>query len=216
MNSRKVPLNYRNATGRNGSAKSDYSAAESTLEADFLTLLDFNQDVLKFTCQPVTITCSLDDLRRRYTPDVMVEYTNHKVIFYEVKYRQDLFKNWITLKPKFKVAIKYAKSNNAEFKIITEKEIRTDYLCNIKFLKTYIVAPNINFEKCQFVENILMKLNSSTPNKILNLLTQQNWSRTEGLFILWSLIGMGAQGKNNIKTNLHTPLTMNTEIWWQK
>lgn len=175
MKSRKITLNYRNVTGQNGSVKSDYSAAESTLEADFFTLLDFNKNVIQFSAQPVTISCNQKDLRQHYTPDVKVEFTNKKIIFYEVKYRNDLFENWAFLKPKFKAAIKYAKHNGAEFKIITEKEIRTAYLKNIKFLKPYVSSLGTDIKKCSVVEKIIINLKTSTPNELIQILTMINW-----------------------------------------
>ena len=210
---RKVPLNYRNVTGMNGSDKSGYSAAESTLEADFLTLLDFNKDVAKFRTQPVTIEYRNNDSLCTYTPDVRVELKSGKVIIYEVKYRKDLFENWQSLKPKFKAAIQYAKSNASEFKIITEIEIRTTYLQNIKFLKTYYYAYNINYEKCIQVENMIAELRCTTPKDLLGVLHQYKWNRAECLFAIWLVIAAGEHGLNSVRADLYKPLSMNTEIW---
>jgi len=55
----------------------------------------------------------------------------------EVKYRKDLALQWPKLKPKIRAARKYAKNEGWEFKIFTEKEIRTPYLENIRFLWSY-------------------------------------------------------------------------------
>ena len=210
---RKVPLNYRNVTGMNGSAKSDYSAAESTLEADFLTLLDFNKDVARFRTQPVTIEYQNNGIPCTYTPDVKVELKSGKVIIYEVKYRKDLFENWPVLKPKFRAAIQYAKKIAAEFKIVTEIEIRTNYLQNIKFLKTYYYAYNINYEKCMQVENMIAELRCTTPKNLLAALQQFKWNRAECLFAIWLVIAAGEHGLNRVRADLYKPLSMNTEIW---
>ncbi|HLX53296.1 MAG TPA: TnsA endonuclease N-terminal domain-containing protein [Aquella sp.] len=214
MKTRKVPLNYRNVTGNNGSVKSDYSVAESTLEADFLTLLDFSKDVAYFRTQPVTIEYNKNDLRCTYTPDVKVESINSKITFYEVKYRKDLFKNWASLKPKFKAAIRYARENGAEFKIITEREIRTDYLLNIKFLKMYNVQECAT-SKHKVLEDMLAKLKVSTPNKLIQTLEEQGWSRVESLYNIWLVVALGELGKNNVYVDLYKRLTMDSTIWWQ-
>lgn len=214
MKTRKVPLNYRNVTGNNGSVKSDYSAAESTLEADFLTLLDFSKDVAYFRTQPVTIEYNKNDLRCTYTPDVKVESIDSKVTFYEVKYRKDLFENWALLKPKFKAAIRYAKENDAEFKIITEREIRTDYLLNIKFLKMCTVQ-EWTTNKYKVIEDMLSELKVSTPNKLIQALEEEGWSRAESLYYIWLVVALGELGKNNAYANLYKRLTMDSTIWWQ-
>jgi len=49
------------------------SAFESSLERDFLLLLDFDPEVVLYEEQPVTINYHDDQgRRRRYTPDVLV------------------------------------------------------------------------------------------------------------------------------------------------
>lgn len=214
MKTRKVPLNYRNVTGNNGSVKSDYSVAESTLEADFLTLLDFSKDVAYFRTQPITIEYNKNDLRCTYTPDVKVENINSKITYYEVKYRKDLFKNWALLKPKFKAAIQYAKNNGAQFKIITEKEIRTDYLLNIKFLKMYTVQ-ECTTSKHKALEDMLENLKVSTPNKLIQALEELGWSRAESLYNIWLIIALGERGKNQVYVDLYKRLSMDSTIWWR-
>lgn len=212
--SRKIPLNHQNVTGYISSEKSKYSAAESTLEADFITLLDFNRNVKSFMMQPVTIQYNQNDLRNTYTPDVKVIYQNGETIYYEVKYRKDLFKNWKELKVKFKSAIRFAKTDGAKFKIITEQEIRNDYLKNIQFLKTYLYSNRLNAELCFQIQDIIKELNSTTPADLLNILYKHKWNKPEGLFAIWLTIAAGEHGDSNVKADLFKPLSMNTEIWW--
>ena len=53
---RKIPKNYRNITGMAAYSKSVGCAAyESSLERDFLSLLEFCPDVIRFEVQPVSI-----------------------------------------------------------------------------------------------------------------------------------------------------------------
>jgi hypothetical protein len=73
---RNIPKNYRNVTGVLASSKSEGAAMfESTLERDFLMLLDFDPHVEFYDVQPVKIEW-LDDMgkHRSYTPDVLVHY----------------------------------------------------------------------------------------------------------------------------------------------
>ena len=74
-----------------------------------------------------------------YTPDFLVQFEepnemvcinkiSRKPWLIEVKPREILKKEWDKLKPKFKIAIKYARENNLIFKIFDETKIRTSYL----------------------------------------------------------------------------------------
>src|SRR5699024_7592201 len=81
-------------------------AFESSLERDFFVLLDFNRCVQSFHAQPVTIHYRYAGRDRRYTPDVFVLYYGYEdPTFYEVKYRDDLRRDWQKLRPGFKAAI---------------------------------------------------------------------------------------------------------------
>src|SRR5215470_396033 len=73
---RRVPKNYRSLTGLVSNSRTQaMTAFESSLERDFLLLLDFDPEVEYYEEQPVKIT--YPDARgrhRTYTPDVLVRY----------------------------------------------------------------------------------------------------------------------------------------------
>src|SRR6266699_1506223 len=73
---RSVPKNYRSLTGLIPNTRTQsMTAFESSLERDFLLLLDFDPDVEFYEEQPVKITYHDESGRRRiYTPDVLVRY----------------------------------------------------------------------------------------------------------------------------------------------
>ncbi|MDW7645230.1 MAG: TnsA endonuclease N-terminal domain-containing protein [Desulfuromonadales bacterium] len=127
---RKIPKNYRNITGRIAvSDGSEPKGFESSLERDFLILLDFDITVVRFEEQPATISYNDQEGRARtYTPDVLafyrtdIPFSRKRVpCLFEVKYREDLKKGWKEFRPKFKAAIRYAKKRGWKFKIITER-----------------------------------------------------------------------------------------------
>lgn len=99
---RKIPKNYRNVTGIASRSKATGKAMfESTLERDFLNLLEFESFVASFEVQPVSIVwLDSDNRSRRYTPDVLVFFkgTPRKPVLYEVKYRSELKEKWPVLK----------------------------------------------------------------------------------------------------------------------
>lgn len=97
---RKIPKNYRNVTGIAAHAKADGPAMfESTLERDFITLLEFDPAVETFEVQPLTLDWTdRDGKSRRYTPDVLATFNtlhgHRSKTLYEVKYRDELRNDW--------------------------------------------------------------------------------------------------------------------------
>ena len=80
---RKIPKNYRNITGIAPYNKAiGIAAYESSLERDFLTLLEFDSNVQHFEVQPITIEW-FDPAGKKhiYTPDVLVHYQNDVIIY---------------------------------------------------------------------------------------------------------------------------------------
>src|SRR5919197_6548596 len=99
--------NYRSLTGLVPNTHTQsMTAFESSLERDFLLLLDFDPDVEFYEEQPVCIVYQDDHGRcRTYTPDVFVRYqTAAKPLLCEVKYRDDLRQHWTVYRPKFRAA----------------------------------------------------------------------------------------------------------------
>jgi len=101
---RKIPKNYRNVTGIAAHGKANGPAAyESTLERDFITLLEFSPEVEAFEVQPVTLEWRDEsNSQRRYTPDTLVMFdrmgATKRPWLCEVKYREDLAANWEALR----------------------------------------------------------------------------------------------------------------------
>lgn len=211
---RPIPKNYRNVTGRLASQKSDGCASfESTLERDFLTLLEFAPEVEDFEVQPVTIEWKDNAGKwRKYTPDVLVRYekkTKTPPTLVEVKYRSDLKKDWAELKPRLKAGLKYAKEKGWRFKIMSEAEIRTPYQANAKFLLTFL---NNGPEMDGYMELLDETLKTQTPttaDALTRSIFKDDWQRAKLIPTLWYLIARGEIG-----ADLEKPLTMTSPIWY--
>lgn len=183
-------------------------AFESSLERDFLVLLDFSRRVQSFHAQPVTIHYRYSGRDRRYTPDVFVVYYGYEdPTFYEVKYRDDLRRDWYKLRPGFKAAIKYAKREGARFKIVTEREIRTPLLSNIKFLRHCQKQSSHESIEEQVVRT-LAALGESTPETLMRAAFRDDQHRLHALSALWRMVAIG-----RIEADLDSPLSMQTPIW---
>jgi len=152
---RKIRTSNRSITGRRPSEKTNSSHQhESALERDYLTLLEHDDEVAEYGVQPVTIQYLNDGVAARYTPDVLVHYYpefKRKPALIEVKYEAELIEKHDFYAARFKAASEYASQNGYEFRIATDKLIRTEYLWNIKFLSTYLRDPiEEQYEKLVF------------------------------------------------------------------
>lgn len=188
---------------------------ESTLERDLMYLLKFDSTVDRFVSQPVKIKyVDQANLDHSYTPDILIyhrkdtkEGRRKKNILAEVKYRDDLCKNFREYHPKFRAAMKYAKSKGWIFKVYTEENIRTPYLENAKFL-----TPYINYEIDQNILMEVMKrmtdLGESTPQALVASFFSDKWNQAGLLPVLWHLVA-----RKHIGANLLLPLTMTSCIW---
>lgn len=209
---RKIPKNYRNVTGVHASDKSIGDAQfESTLERDFLTLLEFHPDVDRYEVQPSAIQwedgCGK---RRKHTPDVLVLFKPHlnlKPWLCEIKYRSDLFEKWADYKPKFKAGIQFAKKVGWRYRLITEVEVRTPYLNNCRFL-TGFKFQKPKKEDVHLLLGRLEHLGQSTPSALLSAIDPDKYAQAYLMPVLWHLIAT-----HQIDADLYQDLTMQSVIW---
>jgi TnsA endonuclease N terminal/TnsA endonuclease C terminal len=213
---RNIPKNHRSVTGFVASVVNAGQAAfESTLERDFMLLVEFDPNVLSYEEQPVRIDyLSADGLAHHYTPDVLVTYrqtsastTLKPPLLVEIKYRRDLFECWLELKPKFRAARRYAKERGWIFKIVTEVEIRTPYLKNVKFLRQF-QRRSIDPADATLLLQKVSDLQSTDPESLLSAICSESHERARLLPALWQLIARRAIG-----ADLNRPLTMQSPIW---
>lgn len=213
---RRIVPSHSSLTGRLvGWKASEPIQFESSLERDLAFLLEFDQHVLEYDVQPLTIKYE-DEFgrKRRYTPDFLVKYSPYssvvskmKPTLYEVKYRDDLKKNWNELKPKFKAGISYARDKNMIFKIITEKEIRTERLWNARFLFSY-KERSYGEGRENIIMNELTRLGESNPENLINSISSNIIEKAENIYVLWHLVA-----NYRIQVDLDEQLNMRSVIW---
>jgi hypothetical protein len=208
---RKIPRSHRNVTGVLAAAKADGQAQfESTLERDFLALLEFAPDVQAFEVQPVEIYWKDGDQQRRYTPDVLVKYkrADRRPELCEVKYRSELREQWPALRPKFKAGLRYARGRGWRFRIVTEVEIRTPLLANVQFLQRFVRQGPPPADDMDLVDRSMVRLQEAEAQRLLQDACSDEWTRARLLPALWYLVGT-----HQIGADLEKPLTMKTALW---
>ncbi len=209
MPARKIPLNYRNITGYVQSSKSDnYTYFESSLERDALLLLEFDFNVKQFKTQPKRFHYKHNNKNKHYTPDIWVEYRNGSCKYIEVKYRDDLKKDWATLQPKFKAVIHQVKDEiNTKFKILTEVEIRTPLLENVTYLLSYRHRGYEDYQMKTIIK-VLSRSAKLNVTELLSVCTSSLEVRATFLNTLWVALANGI-----VKTDLNKKLTMKSHVW---
>lgn len=210
---RRIPINAISLTGELLGKE-----FESSLERDLIMATAWNDQLDWFQVQPVKITFSDQEGRRRsYTPDLLISFVPdaatglpvRKPQLCEVKYADELRRNWADLKPKFKAARAYARERGWEFKIFSEKRIRNGLLQNIQFLWSYRFAPEHHGHRTRLVR-MLDDIEETDIGGLLEACYRYDnrIGRGEGLWTLWCLIA-----KQSILCDLSLPLSMDTRIW---
>jgi len=211
---RKIGINCRSMTGRHGFSGEQF---ESALERDLLDLLAFDLNVDHCETQPVTLYYEGSDGQRHpYTPDVLAFYRRDVLpardmphLLVEVKYRDEYRGRFHELKQRFRAARRYARERGWQFRVLTEREIRTPYLENARFLRPYRDADSDPGRE----DRILAYLETcpkSTPRRAVDALGEDDLERARLLAVLWRLVADFRVG-----ADLLQPIGMQIQIWSQ-
>jgi hypothetical protein len=190
---RKIPKNYLGVTGGFASQKNGRMLGfESLLEKDLFVLLEYDDEVLSFEEQPVRIP--LAGKAKSYVPDVLIHYRQtpssraKKSILAEVKTAEDLEKNKAKYANKFAVAKRWAASKGLVFQTRSDKEIRSQRLAFLKFLREYHY---IEAEAAQ-ISRVLVGLRDlgghATYTKLLHALCPSEEAQLTTIPVIWHLV----------------------------
>lgn len=182
---------------------------ESSLERDWLRLLDFDPNVIALREQPFTIYYEVEGRRIRYTPDVLAEFLRAgtvKTVVYEVKPLETLRADWQLLRPRFKAAVKHCRGQGWQFRIVTERHIRTPLLANATFLRRYRAMVPLLVKQAQLKYTATV-LGPTTPQALLAAAYWPVDEQSQAIPALWQLVASG-----EIEADLSKPLTMATSI----
>jgi hypothetical protein len=183
---------------------------ESTLERDFATLLEFSPEVASYESQPLRLPFEAASGRRTVGyPDFLVKFHPGygPSMLVDTKFRTEIRKRWRALKPRFKAAMKLARERGWIYRIRTERNIRTTYLRNARFLLPYLrCAPDPAHE--EILMERLNGLGVTTVAELLHACAPDEWSGAILIPTLWCLVG-----RRNIATTLDEPIGLKSVIW---
>lgn len=186
----------------------NFGKYESSLERDFMEILRFDPEIEEFTPQPLTLEyCDQNGNLCRYTPDGLIKFKKSakrclQPILFEIKYREDFRKDWRTLMPKFRAAKSHSLVRGWRFEVFTEREIRTTYLKNVKFLWQFVdrlPEPSM----VDHVLKVLSDLDEADAELLLCALCNDKNNRAAFIPIIWHMVAIGL-----IDCNLEEPLNM--------
>lgn len=198
---------------------------ESTIEEDFFVLLRFNRLVASFEAQPVKVEW-LDAKGKihTYTPDALVhyhqdmdEFVSKPPLLCEVKpdpedspqpvtrkrpYKENAAENAL----KWAAAKRYAAAQGWEFSVFREKDVRTPYLKNVRFLLRALEK----VKDSHFQPELLEKLDehgSLTLDEWAGTLASTLEARAKVLPACYRLIAL-----QRVKVDLEQPLTLQSMV----
>lgn len=179
-----------------------------------MLLMQFDPTVDILTPQPVTIPYQDGSGQQlRYTPDALVEWRkdlklhDYRPLLIEVKYREAFEGEWRVWRRRFRAARNFAHSKGWVFQVLTEREIRTPFLENARFLLPYLNR-SVQPETEQWVLDKLAALTDSTPQGLISSLYQDKWNQASLIPVVWRLLA-----ERRIGCDLTVPLSMSTAIW---
>lgn len=198
---------------------------ESSLQKDFVYLLEFDRAVCSYIEKPIDIPfIDSNGISKKYFPDFAINYHNkfRKDEIIEVIYDYELEEKTREFDIMFESARKYCINNELVFRVISDKYIRNEkniLLKNIKFLSRYKHAfDKTDYETpglgsvisygCILLDKV-QEIDKCTPDKLINSITNDWEKKAELLFLIWYLIA-----NNFIECDLNYPLNLNSIIWY--
>lgn len=190
-------------------------AYESTLERDFLARTAFFVHVLDIIPQPVQVPFVANDGRSdHYTPDYLVYYRlglrdwedYPKPLLVEVTSRDSWRKHWRTWLPKWKAALRHAREQGWEFRIMDEARIRDAVFRNIHGLERY---NRMDFppEDTRWILEGLREMGAAPVHYLLARYFS-GITRGDGIAHLWHLLA-----SRQVDCDISQPLDESTELW---
>jgi hypothetical protein len=200
---RKVRSNGRTIVGLVSSKKNTGVQFESSLEENLLYLLSFDNEVKTYVSQPVRIPYTDQDGKKRtYVPDFLVEYSGKPSVLIEVKTKEWIKNNREEHKIKNEAGKQYAAGKGWDFRVITDKELRTEFARNVRHLFRFQDYP-IDPASEAFIRDKL----SSRGMQIERLIKLAGDNEPLILATVWAMLF-----EKKLSTNLLKNLTMQSRV----
>lgn len=201
---RRIPLSRRShIIGFQALHSPSSTEHESALERDFVTRVIFCDASARIVSQPITLSFLDGPRSRRYTPDFLVLWSNGTSELIEVKYREDLKKQWRQLRPALIAARAWAQEHSATLRIATECSIRGPFLENARRLLALRTVP---LDRA-LADQLRSAFNSLADPTFGALVAAVRHDRAAVLGALWRMIARG-----ELRADLAAPIGLQTRL----
>lgn len=221
MPARRVRPSHTSFTGQYAMKRLGVSVEfESLIERDFVTLMDFDRDVVAVDAQPLTVDWKDEKGKaHRYIPDFLVNFRDPDDLFVpwnvtklrpwlvEVKSKEMLQKRWSEYQPKFRAAAKFAAEREIRFRVFHEGRIQNTLLHNAQWLLRFMHLP-ADWARRKALLETLACADQLTANELIAAICQDPINQRMLLPELWRLIAW-----REIAVDLASPVTMNSPLW---
>lgn len=174
---------------------------EGTLERDYVSILEWQQDVIEYWEQPIKIKYHLNGKMRYYTPDFLVIRNSGKSLV-EVKPRYRLEDPNTLLQ--IKVGIDFCLKKDMHFKVVSDEIREGQFLKNIKLLERYSLE-NVSLFFINDAVAMVLKTESISIEELSNYMGVRGYSSAiqKVYFLVY---------KSIIKVNMDEPITIRSLI----
>jgi hypothetical protein len=214
---RRSRLNYQSVGGSLASVRLGRAVRfDSLLERDFFVVLDLHPAVVWFEEQPMKIRwIDTGGAERVYVPDVLVtfrkgQFLHRRVgckLLIELKHRDDLGKNWDSLRPKFRAGVRAAARQGWRFKILTDKHIRGVALQNAEFIRKHLHSEYDNLA-ASAIKNHILSHGNCTVEQLAAAVDCDGHVHRGTLDAVWALVANGV-----LATNIEVPISPSAPIF---
>lgn len=179
-----------------------------------MLLLEFDDEVEGFEEQPVKIPVPGGrGSAAYYVPDILVRRkpspSGATFTLFEVKHTSDLEKdkNKPKYAQKFAAAGQFAVDRGWKFQVVTEKDIRSPYLANLKFLREYHNVQPDDDSIHQVTQALVDCGGSATYTELLDQMAPTDDVRLAVLPVLWHMVAV-----RKIMIDLSLPIGVETRL----
>lgn len=203
---RKIRPTRRSVSGFYVFRGSEQIAYESTLERDFIILMEHDLRVEEIIAQPCQLLFSGSSGQEYpYTPDFLVYFRGgEKPMLVEVKPADEWKKYWRKWSVKWKVARRYAKDQGWIFKIYDEGHIRNQTLSNIIFLQRFD-RMMVNEDLASLIIEGVRKTGQISVEQLLGQMSENILLMTP---LIWHFVAV-----RRIECDMTKPLGDHTLLW---
>lgn len=215
---RKIPLGRFALTGLFPSRRAAKPLQfESGLERNFLAILESETGIRTIATQQPTLEVTVDGVRRRYTPDVLVTWRDERrfpfgaqTVAFEVKPYSELKRKHSIIAPKLRVAKQELQARGIGFRVITDRSIRGPRLQNaFEINRRHAYQPREQWYNAAS-EHFAWSEEPFALGDLVRILIAAGAREYEAWDSVWHWIGQKA-----VECDVQAPISIHTRaLWW--